>query len=258
VSAHTFEPSPSTIVSLLSGDIIIYTDGELEPWVTNMLESEDFDNANTLKLSDFVTLLDHEEDHDEEVHDDHDEEDEHDHEYDPHFWSDPNNMILITEAIEEELVAMYPDSESIIRDNADEYIAQMQEVDQLYLDWEEHRTSDFLMHGGHNSIGYMVEAYHVEYVNPYEGFSTDAEPTAQAIAYMLDLMNTNGIEYLFSEKLLSQTVANTIVEETGATVLYIYSMGNVSPEDYEEGITVYDMMIHNLEQYKIGLGYVTD
>lgn len=249
VSAHTFEPAPATIVSMMNASLIIYSDDELEPWVSSMLQNNEFDTVPIVTLSSYVTLLTHEEG--EEDH----EEDDHDHEYDPHFWSDPKNMILITNAIKDELISLFPEQEDLITTNAASYVLQMEEIDALYLDWQEHRTSDFLMHGGHNSIGYMVEAYNITYVNPYEGFSTDAEPTPLAIAYMLEQMDEHNIQYLFSEKLLSQTVANTIVEETGATVLYIYSMGNVSQEDYEDGITIYDMMIHNLEQYKIGLGY---
>jgi len=249
VSAHTFEPAPATIVSMMNASLIIYSDDELEPWVSNMLQNNEFDAVPIVKLSTYVTLLTHEEE--EENH----EEDDHDHEYDPHFWSDPKNMVRITNAIRDELISLFPEYEELITINAASYVTQMEEINALYIDWEANRTSDFLMHGGHNSIGYMVDAYNVTYVNPYEGFSTDAEPTPQAIAYMLEQMNEHNIQYLFSEKLLSQTVANTIVEETGATVLYIYSMGNVSQEDYEDGITIYDMMLHNLEQYKIGLGY---
>jgi zinc transport system substrate-binding protein len=60
---------------------------------------------------------------------------------------------------------------------------------------------------------------------------------------------------LFSETLLSQTVANTISEQTGAEILYIYSMGNLSKDEFESGLTFLDMMEHNLTQYRIGLGY---
>ena len=112
-----------------------------------------------------------------------------------------------------------------------------------------------MMHGGHNAIGYFVERYNLIYVNPYEGFSTDAEPTPSAISYMIDLMNTNNIEYLFSETLISDTVASTIKEQTGAEILYLYAGGNLSKDDFDSGLTFLEMMEHNLEQYKIGFGY---
>jgi zinc transport system substrate-binding protein len=266
ISAHTYEPAPATLVKLSQSALLVYAYEELEPWVEGMLENPDFADVPTLRLADHVTLLTmeeehaHEDDHTEDEHteDVHTDDHDHDHDIDPHFWADPRNMILIVSAIETELVALFPDDADGIRAKASAYRAEMQDMHEQYLDWQAHRTSDTLMHGGHNAIGYMIAAYDVTYVNPYEGFSTDAEPTPQAIAEMIDTMTTYGIAYLYSETILSQTVANTIAEQTGATILYIHSMGNLSQADFEDGITILDMMSHNLEQYKIGLGYDHD
>ena len=72
---------------------------------------------------------------------------------------------------------------------------------------------------------------------------------------MIDVMTEHNIDYLFSEKLISDTVANTIREQIGAEILYLYAGGNLSKEDFESGLTLLDMMEHNLDQYKIGFGY---
>lgn len=261
VSPHSYDPSPATLVAMLDASIILYSDEELEPWVDGMLSSADFRDVPAMRLSDSVTLIeagedrDHDEDPTEEDHEEHVEEDDHEHDYDPHYWSDPRNMVLVANAIADKLVELYPEEETTIRANETVYANQMNDVHAAYELWETYRTSDVLMHGGHNSIGYVVAAYHLTYVNPYEGFSADAEPTPQAIASMIEQMNANNTTHLYSEVLLSQTVANTLSEQTGAEILYIYAMGNVTQDDYEAGITLYDMMMHNLQQYKIGLGY---
>lgn len=264
VSPHSYDPSPATLVAMLDAAIILYSDEELEPWVANMLGSTDFGSVPSLRLSDYVTLIEAGEDHshEEDAHSDEDHpeeethtEEDHDHEYDPHYWSDPRNMIVIATAVADKLMELFPEEEATIRLNQAAYVDQMNEVHEAYERWEQYRTTDILMHGGHNSIGYMVAAYHVTYVNPYEGFSADAEPTPQAIASMIEQMELHQTTHLFSEVLLSQTVANTLSEQTGAEILMIYAMSNVTQDDYEAGITMYDMMMHNLEQYKIGLGY---
>lgn len=252
VSAHTFEPTPKTIIDILESDLFIYSSTDLEPWVEGVIENEELNQDNVLGMSDFVTLLAHDED--EVEHDDHDHEDM---EYDPHYWSDPNQMIFVVNAIEEKLIEMFPNDKDSIEANASTYRADLVEIDLLYKDLEAHRTIDVIMHGGHNAIEYFIEAYHFRYVNPYEGFSTDAEPTPQAISDMIDLMNQENIQYLFSEKMLSQTVSEAIREQTNASILYIYSMGNVSEDDFNDGITMKDMYYHNLEQYKIGTLYET-
>lgn len=256
-SAHSYEPSPQTMISIINSDLFIYTGDILEPWVEGMLEGNDTEELKVIGLSNHINLIDTsiEHHHEEDEHDAHDEdEDDHDHDVDPHFWSDPDKMSHIVIVIKVALLELFDDSE-LINERADEYIAQMTEMDILFQDLADHRTNDYLMHGGHNSIGYFVNKYDLEYVNPYDGFSTDAEPTPQAIANMIDVMEEHNIEYLFSEKLISQTVSTAISEQTGAEILYIYSMGNVSSDDFNAGITIYEMMQHNLEQYKIGLGY---
>jgi zinc transport system substrate-binding protein len=254
-SAHSFEPSPQTMIDIIKSEMFIYTGDHLEPWVAGMLTSNDVSELRVIDSSDYVTLINTnlEHDHEEEAEDDHEDED-HD-EMDPHFWSDPDNMIDIVTMLERELKKIFDDNQSLIEDRADQYRTEMEEMNTLYQDLMDNKTTSYIMHGGHNSIGYFVTKYDLEYVNPYEGFSTDAAPTGPAIANMIDVMDEHEIEYLFSEKLISQTVSNTISEQTGATILYIYSMGNVGSDDFETEITMYEMMQHNLAQFRIGLGY---
>lgn len=254
VSAHTYEPTPSIVIDILSADLLIYSSDELEPWVENVIEANDTGDLKVLNLSEYVLLIDGLIDEEEEE----DEDEDHDHEdgeIDPHYWSDPINAKLMVNAISKELEELLLDDQEEIKEEALKYIEELNSLNDDFLDLEEHRSIDIMMHGGHRSIGYFVERYNVTYVNPYEGFSSDAEPTPARIAYMIDIMDENNIDYLFSETLLSQTVATTIQEQTGAEILYIYSMGNLSKEEFDNGLTFLDMMKHNLEQYRIGLGY---
>ncbi|MGS0972161.1 MAG: metal ABC transporter substrate-binding protein [Candidatus Izemoplasmataceae bacterium] len=251
VSAHTYEPTPSTVIDLLNADLLIYSSDMLEPWVEDFLAANDVGDLRVMNLSEFVILL--EEDHGDEEEE---EEDDHDHgDADPHYWADPLNAKLMLNAIALELERLLEDDVDFIRENKEVYLEELDHLHEEFLHLKEERAIDILMHGGHNAIGYFIERYDIEYVNPYEGFSTDAEPTPARIANMIDVMNEFNIGYLFSETLLSQTVANTIVEQTGAEILYIYSGGNLSKSEFDDGLTFLEMMEHNLIQYRIGLGY---
>jgi zinc transport system substrate-binding protein len=257
MSAHSYEPTPSTVIDVLEADLFIYSSDALEPWVEDVLTENETDDLVVLNLSMFVALIDGAHDHDHEGEEEHDE-DEHDHgdiEYDPHYWSDPMNVKLMVNTIARELERLLPSEVETIQANRDLYLEELDHLHEEFLHLEEYRTTDYMMHGGHNAIGYFVERYNLVYVNPYEGFSTDAEPTPSAISNMIDLMNTHNIEYLFSEKLISDTVASTIKEQTGAEILYLYAGGNLSKDDFDSGLTFLEMMEHNLEQYKIGFGY---
>lgn len=250
VSAHTYEPTPSTVIDILNADMFIYSSDELEPWVSNVLSENDTGDLLVLNMSEFVILMDGEEYHTED--DDHNHEEG---EIDPHYWTDPLNVTLMINVITRELWRLMPDVEEELALAKNQYLEELDHLHDEFVHLQMERETDYMMFGGHNAVGYFVARYGINYVNPYEGFSTDAEPTPSAITAMIDLMNTHNIEYLFSETLISTGVANTIEEQTGAEILYIYAGGNLSKDEFERGLTFLEMMEHNLEQYRIGFGY---
>ena len=182
--------------------------------------------------------------------------DDHDHGLiDPHFWNDPINAQIMVLDILEALVELLPEHEDALRANANAYLLELEALHEDYLSMRANVTLTTVMHGGHNAFGYLMRRYNIEYITPYRGFSIDAEPTPGAISDMIDTMRQYNIEHLFSEYLVSESVANTLAAETGATILYLYAAANAPADQFEAGITYLDMMRHNLEQYKIGLKY---
>jgi len=174
---------------------------------------------------------------------------------DPHFWLDPLNAEQMVIDVRDALIDLLPEHEDEITQNAEDYIASLNELHEEMLHVRENVEFSVVMHGGHNAFNYFMSRYDIEYITPYRGYSTDAEPTSGAIREMIDRMDEYGINYLFSEKLISESVANTISEQTGAEILYIYDGENAPVDEFNEGITFLDMMRHNIEQYKIGLNY---
>ena len=283
--AHTFEPSPRTVARIISADLLIYTGDDMEPWVSTLIQSSRSDTLKLLDLSKNVNLIDghhdhhdedhhdsdhHDEDHhdsdhhDEDHHDsdhhdeDHHDSDHHDHnhgDYDPHIWTDPLNAMIMINDILDALIELLPEHEVQMRDNANQYISALQVLHQQFQDLRANAELSVMMYGGHNAMGYFIHRYQFSYVNPYRGFSTDSEPTPQALAHMIDVMNELNIEHLFSEKLIAPNVANAIAENTGAKILYVYTMHNAPADEFNRGITFIEMLEHNLNQFRIGLRY---
>ncbi len=210
-------------------------------------------NENDAFLS-IETLL-----HDDLDHDHDDDHDDHDHgDFDPHIWTDPLNAKNMVTDIENALVELLPEHETTIRTNASNYRAELDTLHAAFTDLVEHASSKTIMHGGHNAFSYFAARYDIEYVTPYTGFSSNSEPTPQALADMIDLMQERGITHLFSETLISPNVANAISEATQTPILYLSAAGNVSRDDFESGVTFLELMYQNLEQLKIGMGYHGD
>ncbi|MFW6284764.1 MAG: metal ABC transporter solute-binding protein, Zn/Mn family, partial [Bacillota bacterium] len=258
-SAHSYDPSPKDVTEIVDADLLIYTGDTMEPWVdSSILSSSMSSDLDVLDLSDHVELIEKDHDHeDEHAHDEDGHEDEEvGEDVDPHIWTDPLNAIEMVEAIESSLKDITDESHhEEISANADSYIQELEEYHEDVLHVLDHSEHDVIMHGGHNAFGYFIHRYDLEYVTPYEGFSTDSEPTPGAISDMVETMNDYGIDTLFSETLIDPRVADAISEETDAEILYLNTAGNVSKEALEDGVTYMDMMEENLETLKEGLNY---
>ena len=174
---------------------------------------------------------------------------------DPHFWLDPLNAEQMVLDVRDALINLLPEHEEEIKANAMAYMDELESLHEEMLVVRENVEHSIVMHGGHNAFNYFMSRYNIEYVTPYRGYSTDAEPTPGAIQEMIDNMENYNVNYLFSERLVSESVANTISEETGAEILYIYDGENAPVDEFNDGITFIDMMRHNIEQYKIGLNF---
>jgi len=251
-NAHSFEPSARTVARILSADALIYTGAQMEPWVQTLIASNSKESLSIMNLSLNARLIDHHGNIYEPTESGHDFDMS---SFDPHIWQDPLNVIQMAHDITDLLITLVPAQEETFIENKETYILEIEQIHLAFEDLVQNSELNVMMHGGHNAFGYFNARYNLRYINPYRGFSTDAEPTPQAIANMIDTMNEYGIEYLFSEQLISPNVSNALSEGTGAEILYLYAGGNAPIDAFNEGITLIDMFERNLEQLKIGLRY---
>lgn len=175
--------------------------------------------------------------------------------YDPHIWNDPINMKQMVNAVKDALNELLPEEAERFEARASEYNAALDDIHEAFLAMRDNIELHVMMHGGHNAFGYLMNRYDLDYINPYRGFSPDAEPTPQALANMIDRMKAYDIEHLFSEMLIDPKVADAISSETGAIILYLYAGENLPKDRLDEGFSMIDVFNHNLEQLKIGLRY---
>jgi zinc transport system substrate-binding protein len=61
------------------------------------------------------------------------------------------------------------------------------------------------------------------------------------------------LQYVFYEELLLPTVADTIARETGARLLKLNGIHNVSKDELSRGVTFLSLMEQNLANLKMGL-----
>ena len=202
-ASHDFEPTPSDVVALNQASIVFFTSELLEPWIHNI---EDTANGELVDLSNGITLLEGH-DHEEE----HIDEDEHDHgEFDPHYWIDPANALVMLTTISSKLIEVFPEEEPLLisRTNVlEEAFGEVVDMYESLLSTEEELDVVF---AGHNVFGYL-ETYGIHVNTPYEGFTDDVLPTAESITEFITLMQTLETTILYVTSTDNQAVIDALV-----------------------------------------------
>lgn len=186
--------------------------------------------------------------HDHDDHDDHDDDD-HDHEHglcDPHVWSDPRNVSLWTLYIRDVMSAAAPANREVYADNADGYLKALDALVRLELEplLVAIPAENRVLLTNHETVGYFADAYGFRqpaFVLP--AGSAMAEPSAQDIAALINLIRSENIGAIFSENTISPRVAEQVASETGVQNYTLYT-DSLSAED-GEAATYLDYIAYN-------------
>ena len=239
---HTFRPSPKTMVTISRASLFIYSGAGLEPWSEQLLMNLS-EGTRVVDMSRYVTLIDHNGNEvDTDVHADeepeHFHEDEHEHDdhaghdhgpIDPHYWLDIDNMIAMTRQAERELTLLQPEQHETYRANAAHFIDALNGLKSAYLE-RLHSCRQHHMVSNHNAFGYLAHAYGFE-VLTVTGLSPDQQPSAKAMARVMDLVRQEGIGTVFFEAFVSDRVSRALAAETGTKVDSLQPLANLSNDE---------------------------
>jgi ABC-type Zn uptake system ZnuABC Zn-binding protein ZnuA len=172
---------------------------------------------------------------------------EHHHEGDPHFWLDPNNVIKYVENIRDGLIAADPQGKEIYTQNAAAYIAKLSELDAwIKTQVEQIPPERRLIVTNHESFGYFADRYGFKIIGTIvPSVSTNASPSAQQLARLVDHIKETGAIAIFLETGSSPQLAEQIAAETGVKVvseLYTHSI----TEPGGKAPSYIDMMKYNV------------
>ena len=246
---HSYEPSASTLMKVVEADLFVYSSDELEPWVKRLVEGNASENLIVLDASNGITLL--EADHGHEGED----EDEEELAFDPHYWLDPQNMIIMSESIRDALIEIDPENEAFYIENANSYIASLKELDSNWQDLFDRAQLNQIIYGGHFAFGYLSHRFGLEILSPYSGYAPDAEPSAQALAGLMDVLAEKEINVIFYEELIDPRVARIIAEQAKVKIEVLHGAHNLNAEEMQAGWTYVSIMEDNIEKLKEALRY---
>ena len=146
---------------------------------------------------------------------------QHHHDGDPHFWLDPTKAVTYVENIRDGLSQADPAGADAYARNAQAYIAKLQELD----GWITQQVSVIpperrVIVTNHESFGYYADRYGFRIIGTIvPSVSTDATPSAQQLARLVDRIRAADAIAIFLETGANSQLAEQVARETGVKVV---------------------------------------
>lgn len=249
VESHSYEPSPQDIINIQNSDIFIYVGGESEQWVDKILDSMD-NKVITVKMMDAVQLYEEEIIDGMQNEQDSDDEASEEHEYDEHIWTSLKNAQNIVARINEAVVSLDSKNKSVYDKNTKSYIEKLDNLDKEFENLFKTFEKPTLIFGDRFPFRYFVEDYNLDYFAAFPGCSSETEPSASTIAFLIDKVKEKSLNTVFYIEFSNHNIADTIAESTGAKTAMLHSCHNISKKDMDSGVSYYYLMEQNYETLK--------
>jgi len=245
--SHSFEPSPKDIITIQNSDIFIYGGGESDAWVDRILGSMNTDKMRILTMIDTVDAVE------EEIVEGMEEEDGEETAYDEHVWTSPQNAILIVNAIAELLCEADPANADFYRQNAAAYGKELEQLDAAFKGVAAGAKRKTIVFADRFPFRYFADAYSLSYFAAFPGCSTETEPSAATVAFLINKIRAEKIPVVFHLELSNERMADTISSETGAKKMLLHACHNISKRDFDAGVGYLDLMRQNVENLREAL-----
>ncbi|MBQ7351634.1 MAG: zinc ABC transporter substrate-binding protein [Clostridia bacterium] len=251
---HSYEPNAQDIATLSKCELFIYIGGVSdERWVGGVIQSVKNVNMNTLSLMDCVEGVETNEDDiiEEDEHHHH----EHEEESDEHIWLSIKNMLKMTDAIKDKLIDVFPEKTAIIEINYEKYINELNILDSEYSKVCQNSDKTIIVADRFPFV-YLTNDYSIKYKALFSTCSTETEASTEAIAEMINQVNSANANYVIILENSSVDVASSIIrgcENTSIEILRLNSCQSIVASQISD-MSYISIMKDNLEIFKKVLG----
>ena len=277
VDAHSYEPSAKDLVTIKNADVFIYIGGEMEQWVDKILETDTINTNKTtlIHVTDCIETIEeqevdgaeeehhhHEEEGEDQDHDEEKNEDEHSEAYeeelehgafDEHIWTSPSNSIKMIKYLSDQFGKIDNNNKESYEKNAENYIKQIENVRNKIQEIVANKKRDRLVFGDKMPMQYFLNEFGLTASAAFNGCSTEAEPGTKTITYLVNKVKEEQIPVVLYIELSTGKTAKSIANETGAKVMQIQTLHNISKDDFKNGETYVSLMERNLPVLKEAL-----
>jgi ABC-type Zn uptake system ZnuABC Zn-binding protein ZnuA/ABC-type Mn2+/Zn2+ transport system permease subunit len=205
---HDYEPRPDDVTNTADAKIVFENGDELDAWMGKVVDDSGSD-AKVLDLGASVPVKLPGESSGPEAS-----------QYDPHWWHDPRNARAAVRDISAQLSAVDPKDKATFAANAAAYEAKLKALDSgIGSCLDSVPATNRKLVTDHDAFGYFANRYGIQVIGAViPSQTTQAQPNAQDLSDLADLIRSEHVKAVFPESSLSPKLAETIASQTGAQV----------------------------------------
>ncbi|MDP3952146.1 metal ABC transporter substrate-binding protein [Microbacterium sp.] len=236
---HSFELSAQQAAGLRGAEVIVANGLGLEEGLAQHVEAAAADGVPVVEAGDHVEVLEYAEGAGP----------------DPHFWTDPSQMILVVDALAPTLAELAGDGGDEVLDAAAAYREKLVALDEQMTSAlskipAEHRA----LVTNHHVFGYLAQRYEVTLLGAaIPGGTTLAAPSPADLQELVDAIDTAGVRTIFAESSQPDRLVQVLAEEADREVDVVELITESLAQPGEPGDTYLDMMRVNTERITAGL-----
>lgn len=230
---HDYQLTPQDLKTLENTDILVVNGAGMESFLKDIIAQ--YPNIKVIDASKDLNLLeDNNHDH---SHDDHD----HEHEYNAHVWVSVSGNIDQVKNISSQLETLDSKNKDLYKENTNNYVAKLENLKtEMHSELDNLTNKDIITF--HEAFPYFAKEFNLNIVGVIET-EPDSEPSAKEIENIISTVRKYNIKALFTEPQYSSRVAQTIANETGAS---IYELDPIVTGDSNK--TAYDDYINKMKK----------
>src|SRR5215208_4360510 len=172
---------------------------------------------------------------------------------DPHVWLDPVLMSQLVVEVERGLAAADPNGTAAYERNAQALQEQLAALDARYRERLTGCARDLLV-TSHEAFGYLASRYGLRQEG-VAGLSPDAEPDPARLGELADLARDQGVTTVFTEKMVSPRIAQTLARDAGGLRTEVLSpLESLTKRERDDKADYFTLMDANLGKIATAFG----
>jgi zinc transport system substrate-binding protein len=237
VEPHDLELTPDAVEAIVTADVVLYLGAGFQPALEDAIADA---GGRLIDVLDAVPTITADGEAAEEGLT-----------VDPHVWLDPARLDRIVESTAHAFITGGVADGCDVEASADLLRTELARLDADFRSDLSSCAHDVFV-TSHAAFGYLADAYGLRQ-EAIAGLEPHAEPSAERLAEIEELVRREGITTVFTEELVSPEVAETIAREAGVRTTVLYTIEGLTPDQSAAGEDYLSLMRKDLDALRTAL-----